>query len=140
MSVGHFHNPQEHNRLRQELRSSLTKPEVILWSCLKGRQFYGYKFRRQHGTGRYIVDFYCPRLKLAIELDGGQHFSAEGLAYDKERDRCIRSLGIEVLRIPNSELLGNKAGVLEYLGKVAEQRSSFLDHLYSRSRGRCSSL
>lgn len=129
--MGHIHNPQESNQLRKDLRNSLTKPEVILWSHLQDRQFYGYKFRRQHGLGRYVVDFYCPRLKLAIELDGGQHYTVEGRAYDQERDAFIGSLGIEVLRVPNSELLEDKASVFEYLGKAVERRRSFLDHLPS---------
>ena len=131
MRMSLFHNRQENNHLRKILRNSLTKPEVILWYYLKNSGL-GYKFRRQHGIGRYIVDFYCPRLKLVIELDGGQHFTEEGLAYDKERDAFIRSLGIEIVRIPNSEILYNKAGTLEILKKVLECWGRLFDHLPSR--------
>lgn len=123
-----LHNIQDYNDLRKNLRNKLTKPEVVLWYYLKDRGLAGYKFRRQHGIGRYIVDFYCPRLRLAIELDGRQHYEQETVEYDKERDAFIQSLGIMVVRIPNSELLGNKHGVLEYLEKVINCRRSVLDH------------
>jgi very-short-patch-repair endonuclease len=124
-----FHNLQDYNHLRKDLRNNLTKPEVILWYYLKDRGLASYKFRRQHGIGRYIVDFYCPRLKLAIELDGGQHYEQEAIAYDKERDAFISSLGIHVVRIPNNELLGNKEGVFEYLVKIIKRQGRLFDHL-----------
>lgn len=124
-----LYNLQDYHNLRKELRNNLTKPEVILWYYLKGRGLADYKFRRQHGIGRYVVDFYCPRLKLVIELDGGQHYSVDGLAYDKERDGYIRALGIKIVRIHNHELLHNKNGVLELLEKVVKSRGRFIDHL-----------
>ena len=123
-----LYNLQDYNKLRKNLRNNLTLPEVILWYYLKGRGLCGYKFRRQYGIGRYIVDFYCPRLKLVIELDGSQHYSEEGLAYDKERDAFIATLGIKIIRIPNNELLNNKHGVLEYLEKTILRRSRLFDH------------
>lgn len=123
-----LYNLQDYNKLRKNLRNNLTLPEVILWYYLKGCGLSGYKFRRQHGIGRYIVDFYCPRLKLVIELDGSQHYTDEGLAYDKERDAFIATLGIKIIRIPNNELLNNKGGVLEYLEKTILRRSRLFDH------------
>jgi very-short-patch-repair endonuclease len=62
---------------RSELRNNATKPEVILWSKLKGRQCNNKKFRRQHGFGPYVVDFYCKKLGLVIELDGDTHIGKE---------------------------------------------------------------
>ncbi len=124
-----FHNLQDYNHLRKDLRNNLTKPEVILWYYLKGRGLSGYKFRRQHGIGRYIIDFYCPRLKLAIELDGVQHYEAYAIIYDTVRDTFIRSLGIEIVRIPNNELLSNKLGVWEMLEKTVKHRGRSIDHL-----------
>ena len=79
------------------------------------RQFLGLKFRRQHPVGRYIVDFYCAARQLAVELDGGQHFTVEGLAYDRRRTEYLARRGIRVLRFTNSELFENTEGVLETL-------------------------
>lgn len=133
-----FHNRYEQNPLRKNLRNNLTKPEVVLWSYLKGRQFNGYKFRRQHGIGRYVVDFFCPRLRLAIELDGGQHRDESSIEYDKERDAWLASLGIEILRIGNDELFSNRDGVFDKLEDVMKRRGRLLDHLlqpHSRRSG-----
>jgi hypothetical protein len=60
--------------VRQSLRKALPAAELILWSKLKSRQVNGWKFRRQFGVGPYVVDFYCPALKLAIEIDGDSTF------------------------------------------------------------------
>jgi len=123
-----IYNILQTNDFRKKLRRDLTKPEVILWSYLQGRKFYGLKFRRQHGIGCYIVDFYCPRLKLAIELDGGQHYQEANAAYDRERDDFIRSLNIQIIKIPNNELLHNKHGVLEMLSELVLSRGRSSDH------------
>ena len=63
----------------------MPKAEVILWEKLSRKQMHGYKFRRQYGVDQYILDFYCPRLKLAIEIDGDSHFVTGAEDYDKER-------------------------------------------------------
>ncbi|MGD0919462.1 MAG: DUF559 domain-containing protein [Thermodesulfobacteriota bacterium] len=63
---------EENNR--KILRKNMPKAEVILWSRLKGKRLDGYKFRRQFSVAQFVVDFYCPRLKLAIEVDGDSHF------------------------------------------------------------------
>lgn len=70
---------------RKMLRSNLPKAEVILWSRLKSKGLDGYKFRRQYSVGKFVIDFYCPRLKLAIEVDGDSHFSEESEVCDRER-------------------------------------------------------
>jgi very-short-patch-repair endonuclease len=75
----------------------------------------GLKFRRQHPVGPYIIDFYCAELRLAIELDGGQHFTVEGLAYDRRRTGYLAARGVRVFRFTNSELIENTEGVLETL-------------------------
>jgi len=66
-----IHNVPESNDRRKELRENLTAAEALLWLNLKGRRLNGKKFRRQHSIGPYIVDFFCPESRLAIELDGG---------------------------------------------------------------------
>jgi len=94
---------------RKELRKSSTPQELKLWFFLKGKNF-GVKFRRQHGIGPYIVDFYCKEKNLVIEIDGSQHIKAK--EYDKERDDFIKTLNIKVLRFWNNEINTNIEGVL----------------------------
>jgi len=71
------------------------------------------QFYRQKIIGDYIVDFYCPRAKLIIEVDGAQHYEADGAEKDRIRDDQMRALGQNVLRFSNREVLGNIAGVIE---------------------------
>jgi len=94
---------------RKELRKSSTPQELKLWLYLKGKNL-GLKFRRQHGIGPYIVDFYCKEKNLIIELDGSQHTNAK--EYDKERDNYMETLGIKVLRFWNGEIDKNIEEVL----------------------------
>lgn len=103
---------------RRELRKNMPLPEIILWSRLKGRGLNGYKFRRQYSVGRYIMDFYCPELKLAVEIDGDTHFSDGREEKDRARERLIESYGITFLRFTNIEVNENIEGVL---GKIAER-------------------
>lgn len=100
---------------RRALRGLATDAERFLWRLLRTRQFFGLKFRRQHSVGPYIVDFYCAGRRLAVELDGGQHFTVEGQAYDRRRTEYLASQGVRVLRFTNSELFENTEGVLETL-------------------------
>jgi very-short-patch-repair endonuclease len=100
---------------RRNLRASLTPAEAVLWAHVQSRQLGGRKFRRQHSNGRYIVDFYCPELKLAIELDGAAHDSARADADDRARDEFLRSLGVRVLRYENRDVMMNLEGVLLHI-------------------------
>ena len=88
----------------KEMRKATTREESRLWSWLRNRRFAGSKFRRQVPIGRYIVDFYCAELKLAIEVDGSHHQGLDMIEYDTQRTLFLHDRGIEVLRIPN-ELL-----------------------------------
>ena len=105
-------NKREYIKKRQHLRNNMTKAEIILWSKLKGKQLKGLKFRRQYGINNYIVDFYCPELRLAIELDGDVHGYNSRIAYDKQRQREIEVLGIKVLRYTNNDVIKNLESVL----------------------------
>ncbi len=96
---------------RKELRNNPTHAEVFLWQKIKQSQL-GYKFRRQHSIGPFILDFYCPNKKLAIELDGSQHYSDEGLEYDAKRTDYLKSHGMRVLRFSNLDVENNMNGVL----------------------------
>ncbi len=98
---------------RRELRNNATPAEVALWKALQGKQLHGFKFRRQHSIGNYILDFFCPSANLAIELDGGQHFTKEGQEYDAIRDEFLCGVGITVLRYANNLIFENLDGVLE---------------------------
>jgi very-short-patch-repair endonuclease len=92
----------------------MTAPEIILWAKLKGSQI-GYKFRRQHGIGQYIVDFYCSEKKLAVEIDGDSHFEEKTIKYDKQRQEFIESNNIRVVRFTNKDIMENIEGVLEII-------------------------
>ncbi|MDO8565250.1 MAG: endonuclease domain-containing protein [bacterium] len=89
---------------RVELRKNQTPEEALLWQKLRQRKL-GPKFKRQHSVGPYILDFYCPERRLAIELDGFQHVENKG--YDKERSNYLSDLGIKVVRFWNSEVSDN---------------------------------
>jgi very-short-patch-repair endonuclease len=86
---------------RKKLRNNLTPAEAALWDLIKHRKLEGRKFRRQHSIGNYILDFYCPDEKLAIELDGEDHYWEEGIQKDKRKTVFMASHGIEILRFEN---------------------------------------
>ena len=106
----------------QELRKNMTKEERTLWYEYLSK--YPHRFRRQVTCGRCILDFYCTSAKLAVELDGSQHYEAEGQLYDQNRTAYLNSVGIRVLRFSNLDVLKNLSGVcqmidmavMEYIG------------------------
>ena len=106
-------NKKEYVQKRQYLRKKMTKAEIFLWSKLKGKQLNGLKFRRQYGINNYTVDFYCPELKLAIEVDGGVHYYDSRIIFDKRRVEEIAALGIKVLRYTNIDVIKNINSVLQ---------------------------
>jgi very-short-patch-repair endonuclease len=75
---------------RRTLRNNIPKAELVLWTKLRSKGLDGHKFRRQYSVGKYVVDFYCPKLKLAVEVDGDSHFSEGAKEGDKERQSFIR--------------------------------------------------
>ncbi|QJD78799.1 endonuclease domain-containing protein [Spirosoma rhododendri] len=99
--------------LRRELRREQTEAEATLWSLLRDRQLDGVKFRRQHGFGRFIVDFYCPTSRLVIELDGSVHNSPEAKLADAERECALCDLGLSIMRFSNDEVMCSIDRVLE---------------------------
>lgn len=100
---------------RKNLRKSLTPAEATFWKLVKNSKFERRKFVRQHSVGNYILDFYCPSEKLAIELDGAQHFSGLGAAKDRERTGYLESKGIRVLRFENREVFEETEWVLDMI-------------------------
>jgi very-short-patch-repair endonuclease len=107
-----INNHPELCTLRKTLRKSLTSAEAKLWTMLKDAQLDGRKFRRQHSVGRYILDFYCPSERLAIELDGSAHDSAAAQDHDHERTRFLENQGIKVLRFENKWVFQESEAVL----------------------------
>jgi very-short-patch-repair endonuclease len=93
----------------------MTGQETRLWSRLRARQLQGLKFRRQHGIGPYIVDFYCPEQSLVIEVDGDSHADVDQIVKDRQREKYLHSLGLRVLRYFNDDIVKNLDGVLEDL-------------------------
>jgi very-short-patch-repair endonuclease len=91
----------------------MTETEIFLWNRIRRKQLNGYQFYRQRNIGNYIVDFYCPAAKLIIELDGGQHYSEDGIKEDKLRDDFLSSLGLRILRFSDREVFKNIEGILE---------------------------
>lgn len=105
-----YNNPKYKER-RQDLRKNHTDCEALLWSKLRNKQCNGFKFLRQYSVGNYIVDFYCPKLRLAVELDGGQH--AEQKEYDMIRTNFLKHQDIIEIRFWNNEVIENFGGVYD---------------------------
>ncbi|MGR5233157.1 endonuclease domain-containing protein [Vibrio rotiferianus] len=111
----------------------MPKPEKVLWQRIRRKQL-GMKFRRQHGVGRYIVDFYCAELNLVIEIDGDSHFSTEGKEKDSMRDAFMEALGIEVLRFTNEEVMKQTESVLEQIILFSSEQQPSLTPPLERGR------
>jgi len=103
---------------RRELRRNQTEAEKIFWAHVRNRQFHGMKFFRQYSFGPYIVDFYCPALKVVVELDGGHHNQDDNRVYDAARSEFLHAHGIKVLRFWNHDVLLDMQSVL---AKVEER-------------------
>jgi very-short-patch-repair endonuclease len=99
--------------LSQHLRKNMTDAEKMLWLKLRRKQLKGQQFYRQKIIGKYIVEFYCPKANLVIELDGGQHYSEIGKARDRTRDNVLTGIGIRVLRFSDRDVFENVDGVIE---------------------------
>ena len=108
-----IHSLPELQRFRKKLRKHLTPAEAAFWALVKNSQLDGRKFRRQHSLGPYILDFYCPSEKLAVELDGEIHFDERAIEYDRERKLFIEHSGIKVLRFENQAVFKARNSMLE---------------------------
>jgi very-short-patch-repair endonuclease len=103
----------------RQLRNQLTKSEQILWEALRNSRLHGIKFRRQHPFGPYVLDFFCVKAQLAVELDGGVHDQAEQKDYDQERTAYLEAQGIRVLRLKNEEITNDFGDVLRKILEFA---------------------
>jgi very-short-patch-repair endonuclease len=109
-----IYNQTKLKQRRKKLRKEATPAERIFWSKIRCKRI-GYKFRRQYSIGNYIADFYCPELRLVIEIDGGQHFETDRLTNDLLRTEYLNSLGIKVKRYTNVEIRKNLISVVDDL-------------------------
>lgn len=115
---------KDNKHLARRLRNNMTKEEKALW--YRYLRDCGVRFLRQKPIGNYIVDFYCPKLHLVIELDGSQHYLDKGIQYDSKRTAELKEYGIKtVIRIPNNEINRNLTGVVEsiesYINRTLSQ-------------------
>jgi very-short-patch-repair endonuclease len=109
-----LHGPKTTQDRAAKLRRELSLPEVLLWLELRKRPG-GLRFRKQHPAGAYILDFFCPARRLAIEVDGEAHERGDRPERDAARDAWLTSEGVRLLRIPASEVLGNMEGVVRHI-------------------------
>ena len=115
------YNPNlQHNARR--LRQNLTDSELSLWRRLRGKQLAGVQFYRQKPIGNHIVDFYAPKAKLVIELDGSQHLEAANIEKDRERDDHLGRLGLLVLRFNSRQVLKETGAVVEFIYQAIIER------------------
>jgi very-short-patch-repair endonuclease len=120
-----LYNRASEKEKRQKLRNNMTKAEKMLWDKIKGKQIESCKFRRQYSVAQFIIDFYCPELKLAIEIDGESHFQEDAVRYDQQRQIFIESAGIIFLRFTNNEVFENLNSILEIITeKIRELRTT----------------
>lgn len=103
------------------LRGEMTVPEQRLWAVLNDRSITGYKWRRQHPKGVYILDFFCHQIGLVIEVDGDSHAGQE--EYDANRTAWLKEQGLKVIRFTNDDVMRNLAGVMEVVCRACEERS-----------------
>jgi very-short-patch-repair endonuclease len=118
--------------LARLLRHQPTWAEKLMWRWLRGRRFSGYKFRRQHPQGKYVLDFYCEEARLAIELDGGQHGHPDQQRHDAEREVYLASLSIKVLRFWNSSLRRNAESIRNTIFDELQKRAPHPLPAYTR--------
>jgi very-short-patch-repair endonuclease len=104
----------------RDLRSHSTLSEILLWQKLRASQFRGFAFNRQKLLGNYIVDFYCRKLNLVIEVDGNSHFFEESVMEDQERQNVIERMGLNFLRFSDLEVKRSMPTVLEEIGYFIE--------------------
>jgi very-short-patch-repair endonuclease len=105
-------------KIARKLRNDMTLSEILLWQHIKGKQLLGYDFHRQKPINEYVVDFYCPRLKLVIEIDGDSHEGKEEA--DRIRQENLESLGLTVMRFRDWDVKSNVDGIVEHLREWIE--------------------
>ena len=115
---------RKHNKaivpMAKQLRKNMTKEERRLWYNFLNT--YPIRFTRQKVLGKYIVDFYCAKANIVIELDGSGHYTDEGIAYDIERTAFLEGYGLTIVRLSNLEVNNNFKAVCEYIDGIVKSR------------------
>ncbi|MGV9010632.1 endonuclease domain-containing protein [Brevundimonas sp.] len=117
----------------RDLRRRLTPPEARLWVRLRREQLRGFRFRRQHPVGPYVLDFYCAEAKLAVEVDGQSHDHPDRIAHDRRRTAWLATQGIRVIRLAAEDVRVNLDGVLEFIARTALERCGERRRSYTTS-------
>jgi len=120
--MNYTHNDPLLKERRRTLRKNQTDAEKALWKHIRGRQVHGLRFLRQYSIGMYILDFYCPHVQLAIELDGGQHNQEDQRDYDAERSVYLHAQGTTVMRFWNHEVHQHMDAVLMRISEWVVQK------------------
>jgi very-short-patch-repair endonuclease len=107
-------------QIARTLRNNMTLSEILLWQEIKGKKLNGYDFHRQKPIDDYVVDFYCPKLRLVIEIDGDSHDGKENA--DFIRQKKLESMGLTVLRLWDSDVKDNVDGVVQQLKEWIETK------------------
>ena len=118
----HFNRSADREK-RRELRNNCTAAEHRLWQYLRTSRT-GFRFRRQYSVDVFVLDFFAPRLKLAIEVDGDSHFTEEAIEYDQRRTAFLEAFGIEVLRVTNLDVATNMEGVMDVILAAIRRRAT----------------
>jgi very-short-patch-repair endonuclease len=106
----------------RQLHRNMTDSEQMIWARLRKKQFLGVQFYRQKPIGRYIVDFFAPKAKFVVEVDGSQHFVGDHAIRDKQRDTYLSNLGLLVLRFNNLQVLRETDAVVEVIWNTLSER------------------
>ena len=122
-----FLNDPRLRERRRALRANSTPAEQKMWRIVRDRRLGGFKFRRQHGIGPFVLDFYCSEAKLAVELNGSVHDNPARAEYDGERQEYLAALGLRVVRFSNGEVLREPNRIAESLMMILSQESD-LEH------------
>jgi very-short-patch-repair endonuclease len=119
-----LYNQSSERDKRRSLRNNMPLAEKIVWAKIRSQQIEKCRFRRQYSISAFVIDFYAPELKLALEIDGDSHFVEGAQAYDYEREAFHKDKGVKILRFTNSQVYENLDGVLEAIAhKIQELRN-----------------
>ena len=113
-----LNNPSWQLTRRQMQRRNPTPAETKLWEALRGHGCAGWRFRRQHGFGPYILDFYCPAAGIVVEVDGEVHDTDFAQEYDQARDEFLQAHGLRVLRFRNAQVLNSLPAVVAAIREI----------------------
>ena len=125
--------PLDTVKLARKLRSEMSLPETVLWRELRKRPG-GFKFRRQHPAGAYVLDFYCASVRLAIEVDGMAHDGAGAAKADAVRSQSLRSQHVATLRVPAKVILEDLEAVVTRIAEVCRERAAKIEQRQSVRR------